>query len=440
MHHFARLTAAFLLLASIHLSAQNSLYFPPKTGTTWETLDPAALGFCPHRIDSLYQMLEERNTKSFILLHDGKIVLEKYFGTFTRDSLWYWASAGKSLSAFLVGQAQEAGLLDIHAPVSTYLGAGWTSAPPDKEALITVRDQLRMTTGLDDAGTDDNCTNPACLVYKADAGTRWAYHNAPYHLVHDVISSASGQGINIFTKTRLFDRVGMNGLWINHVQYGRARDMARFGLLMLANGVWSGDTLLRNQQYLYDMTHPSQTLNRSYGYLWWLTGQPSFMLPGVQFVFPGKTVPNAPDDTYMALGKNDQKIHVTPSKGWVWVRQGDAAAVTPGGNTVPIVLDNLVWQYLNELVCTPVQTHEARSASQLRIAPNPASDWCRVFFEHPASGILTVQNTQGQALLSASLAEAIVYDLNTVQWPAGVYVLTLRSPDGQLHAGRIAVY
>lgn len=59
----------------------------------------------------------------------------------------------------------------------------------------------------------------------------------------------------------------MTGLWINHIQYGRARDMARFGLLMLANGVWSGDTLLRNQQYLYDMVHPSQTLNRSYGYL-----------------------------------------------------------------------------------------------------------------------------------------------------------------------------
>jgi len=365
---------AALLLLSFSGVAQTSIYFPPKTGTAWETINPATLGFCPDRIDSLYQMLDDRNTKSFILLQDGKIVLEKYFGTFTRDSFWYWASAGKSLSAFLVGQAKDEGLIDINAPTSTYLGAGWTSAPADKEMLITVRDQLRMSSGLDDGVPDLDCTDPACLLYKADAGTRWAYHNGVYHLVHDVISAASGVGINIFTKNRLFDRTGMTGLWIDHIQYGRARDMARFGLLMLAKGVWNGDTLLHDQQYLYDMVHPSQTLNRSYGYLWWLNGQQSFMLPGLQLVIPGKLVPNAPDDMYMALGKNDQKIHVVPSKRWVVVRQGESGAVGPNGGTVPIVLDNQIWDYLNKLVCTPTATAEARAIFSLRIWPNPAVD------------------------------------------------------------------
>ncbi len=374
MQKRTHLLLAALLALSFSGFTQTTIYFPPKTGTIWETISPTSLGFCPERIDSLYRMLEDRNTKSFILLQDGKIVLEKYFGTFTRDSFWYWASAGKSLSAFLVGQAQDEGLLDINKPTSAYLGAGWTSAPPDKEALITVRDQLRMTSGLDDGVPDDDCTDPACLLYKADAGTRWAYHNGVYHLVHDVIEEASGQSINLFTKTRLLDRVGMTGLWINHIQYGRARDMARFGLLMLANGVWSGDTLLRNQQYLYDMVHPSQTLNRSYGYLWWLNGQQSFMLPGLQLVIPGKVVPNAPDDMYMALGKNDQKIHVVPSKRWVVVRQGESGTVGPNGGTVPIVLDNQIWDYLNKLVCTPVSTDNAEAVPGLRVWPNPATD------------------------------------------------------------------
>lgn len=376
------LLAAFFLTV-ISAIAQTPIYFPPKTGTTWEPIDPASLGFCPDRIDSLYQMLEDRNTKSFILLQDGKIVLEKYFGTFTRDSFWYWASAGKSLSAFLVGQAQDEGLLDIHEPTSTYLGSGWTSAPPDKEALITVRDQLRMTSGLDDGVPDVDCTDPACLLYKADAGTRWAYHNGVYHLVHDVIEEASGQGLNVFTKTRLLDRIGMTGLWINHVQYGRARDMARFGLLMLANGIWNGDTLLRNQQYLYDMVHPSQMLNRSYGYLWWLNGQQSFMLPGLQVVIPGKLIPNAPNDMYMALGKNDQKIHVVPSKRWVVVRQGESGTVGPGGGTVPIVLDNQIWDYLNKLVCTPVGTGEVNAVPNLRVWPNPATDGWNIEADAP---------------------------------------------------------
>ncbi|MGI9158752.1 MAG: serine hydrolase domain-containing protein, partial [Saprospiraceae bacterium] len=282
----------FLLLFATKIAAQNNLYFPPTLGNTWAGTPPAALGFCPERVDSLYQFLAQNNTKSFILLQDGKIVLEKYFGTFTQDSFWYWASAGKSLTAFLVGQAQEEGLLDIHAPTSTYLGAGWTSSPPDKELLITPWHQLTMTSGLEDVTPDDNCTDPACLQYKTDAGARWAYHNAPYRLLHEVLEEAAGQSINLFTKTRVFDPTGMKGLWIDHIMYGRARDMARFGLLTLARGVWNGDTLLHDQPYFNDMTHPSQDLNKSYGYLWWLNGQTTFMLPDVPFVFPGKLIPN----------------------------------------------------------------------------------------------------------------------------------------------------
>jgi len=412
------LTALFLL----SFSGFAQTYFPPKIGTTWETISPASLGFCPERIDSLYQMLEDRNTKSFILLQDGKIVLEKYFGTFTRDSFWYWASAGKSLSAFLVGQAKDEGLIDINAPTSAYLGAGWTSAPSDKEALITVRDQLRMTSGLDDGVPDVDCTNPSCLIYKADAGTRWAYHNGVYHLVHDVIEEASGQGINVFTKTRLFDRTGMTGLWINHIQYGRARDMARFGLLMLAKGVWSGDTLLRDQQYLYDMVHPSQTLNRSYGYLWWLNGQQSFMLPGLQLVIPGKLVPNAPDDTYMALGKNDQKIHVVPSKRWVVVRQGDSGLVGPGGGTVPIVLDNQIWDYLNKLVCTPVGTDEAESVPGLRIWPNPTTDGWNIEADMAMERV-ELYATDGRLVRQAAARDNTFVRMECVGLPEGMYWL-----------------
>lgn len=415
------LLAAFFF-AAISTFAQTPIYFPPKTGTTWEPIDPASLGFCPDRIDSLYQMLEDRNTKSFILLQDGKIVLEKYFGTFTRDSFWYWASAGKSLSAFLVGQAQDEGLLDIHEPTSTYLGSGWTSAPPDKEALITVRDQLRMSSGLDDGVPDVDCTDPSCLLYKADAGTRWAYHNGVYHLVHDVIEEASGQGLNVFAKTRLLDRTGMTGLWINHIQYGRARDMARFGLLMLANGIWNGDTLLRNQQYLYDMVHPSQTMNRSYGYLWWLNGQQSFMLPGLQVVIPGKLVPNAPNDMYMALGKNDQKIHVVPSKRWVVVRQGESGTVGPGGGTVPIVLDNQIWDYLNKLVCTPVGTGEVKVVPNLRVWPNPATYGWNIEADAPVERV-ELYASDGRLLRAYDGTGASNLWLDAVGLPPGVYCL-----------------
>ncbi|MBK8965875.1 MAG: serine hydrolase [Saprospiraceae bacterium] len=375
MHCTLRLLSFLLLLVPRTICTQPNFYFPPTTGTAWETTDPTSLGFCPERIDSLYQFLDDHHTKSFILLQDGKIVLERYFGTFTQDSFWYWASAGKSLTAFLVGQAQEAGLLHLDDPTSDYLGAGWTSATPAQEAQITIRHQLSMTTGLDDTGLNDNCLLPGCLTYLADPGTRWAYYNAPYRLLHDVLEAASGQSINQFTNTRLFNAVGMKGLWIDHVMYGKARDMARFGLLTLAKGIWDGDTLLHDQQYQFDMVHSSQNLNKSYGYLWWLNGQENFMLPGLQIVFPGKVIPNAPDDMFAALGKDDQKIHVVPSKGWVVVRQGEAGFPGPGGGAVPIVFDNAMWDYLNKLTCSPTKVNAPDTAGiSVRIWPNPTVD------------------------------------------------------------------
>ncbi|HPW87208.1 MAG TPA: hypothetical protein PLU78_08425, partial [Chitinophagales bacterium] len=85
-----------ILLSGTTIRAQ-SLYFPPLTGNNWDTIAPQRLGWCQERIDSLYNYLDTTGTDGFIILKDGKIVLEKYFGTFTQDSLHYWASAGKSL-------------------------------------------------------------------------------------------------------------------------------------------------------------------------------------------------------------------------------------------------------------------------------------------------------------------------------------------------------
>jgi len=424
----------FLLFSAASVCAQtsNNLYFPPKTGNTWQTITPQSEGFCPERIDSLYRFLEKGGTKSFILLKNGSIVLEKYFGAYTQDSLWYWASAGKSLTAYLTGLAQQEGLLNINDRTDQYLGVGWTTCPPAKEALITLRHQLTMTTGLNDnlpptaaVPDPDNCPDPACLKYLADAGTRWAYHNAPYRLLHDVMAKASGQNINQFTQTRLFAKVGMKGLWINHIMYGRARDMARFGLLALAKGVWAGDTIVRNTQYINAMTQPSQVFNKSYGYLWWLNGQTSFMLPGLQLVFPGKLIPNAPDDLFAALGKNDQKIHIVPSKGWVVVRQGNVASIAPNGAQVPIIFDNQLWQYLNLLQCGATVTDETTELRSLVISPNPtAHNW---LISNPSGHIqqLRLTNTQGQLCWSApGLAPEETRMIPGEALAAGVYFLS----------------
>jgi CubicO group peptidase (beta-lactamase class C family) len=149
-----------------------TMYFPPVTGMEWQTTSTASLGWSDTQLTDLYNYLQLKNTKAFIILKNGRIVVEKYFGTFTADSNWYWASAGKTVTAMLVGIAQQEGILNINNKTSQFLGTGWTSLSLAKENLITVRHQLTMTTGLDDAVPDVDCTVPSCLQYKTDAGTR----------------------------------------------------------------------------------------------------------------------------------------------------------------------------------------------------------------------------------------------------------------------------
>lgn len=340
---------SLLLFVSIVCKSQ-PLYFPPLVGNAWDTLSPSSLGWCTNRIDSLYRFLEQQNSKAFIVLKEGKIVLEKYFGSFTQDSVWYWASAGKTITSFLVGKAQQQGHLSLNDTSSKYLGIGWTSSTRQQEDSIRILHQLTMTTGLDDGVPDNHCTAAPCLLYKAPVGTRWAYHNAPYTLLEKVITEATGQSINAYTQTALKTRTGITGAWLtvgyDNVFYSKPRSMARFGLFIQNNCVWNNDTLLHDTAYINNMLQISQQHNYAYGYLWWLNGNGSYMIPGSQFILPGSYAMAAPADMYAAIGKNGQIISIAPSKGLVVIRMGNADE-----GEVPFLLCNSIWERLNYVMC-----------------------------------------------------------------------------------------
>ena len=335
----------------------SQLYFPSLSGDAWDTLSPADLSWDATALDSLYTYLEDKNTRAFIILKDGKMVVEKYFGDnilgttpFGVNTIWYWASAGKALTATLVGIAQEEGFLNINDPSATYLDSGWTSLSNDKEQLITVKDQLRMTTGLDYVVPNLDCTLPSCLTYRADAGQQWFYHNAPYTLLEKVVENASGIDYNQYTNQRIEDKVGMSGLWIpsgyNNVYWSTARDMARFGLLTLNRGKWEKTEVLSDQTYFDEMVNTSQSLNPSYGYLWWLNGKSSIIFPVLPTSFPIPLADNAPDDLFAGLGKNGQFVEVIPSQNLVVVRMGEA----PDSSLVPIAFHNEMWEKINGVI------------------------------------------------------------------------------------------
>ena len=180
-----------VLLATTTSPLQSQTYFPPVQGDAWESVSPGELGWCVDNIDTLLRYVERNESKAFIVLVDGRIALEWYADGFESTDNWYWASAGKVVTATLVGKLVEDGLVDIERSSQDYIGKGWTNLTDEQEAAITVRHQLTMTTGLDDQAGDPHCTDPECLVYKADPGTRWAYHNGPYTMLDGVIEGAT---------------------------------------------------------------------------------------------------------------------------------------------------------------------------------------------------------------------------------------------------------
>lgn len=369
-------TYSFLILIFPFILTAQDYYFPPLLGNEWETISPTEAGFCTDDLDSLSTFLIEKNTKAFIILKDGKIAFEEYYNGFGQDSIWYWASAAKTLTGFLVGVAQEEGVLDLDDKTSNYLGVGWTTAPSDKEDLITIRHQLSMSTGLDDGVLNPNCLDASCLQYLSDAGDRWSYHNAPYRLLQDVVEDASGESFQNYTLQKIMLKTGLTGAWINYVFYSKPRSMARFGSLILNKGNWNGTTVLADQTFQTEMINTSQNFNQSYGYLWWLNGKDSYMLPTSQTVFNTNLTPNAPEEMYAALGKDDQKLYILPNQNIAIVRMGEAS-----GNSLFALssFDNELWGILQNIICDETSSTENLEDKQIRIFPNPTSD--ELFFE-----------------------------------------------------------
>ncbi|SHJ82282.1 CubicO group peptidase, beta-lactamase class C family [Maribacter aquivivus] len=325
---------------------ETSTYFPPINTNDWENVSPSELNWNVDKLSELEDFLIQDNTKSFMVLVDGKIVVEEYYNDHTVNDTYQWNSAGKTLVTATTGIAQQNGLIDIDNKVSDYIGTEWTSATIQQENLITVKSLLTMTSGLDD---EPQLVIKANLVSLSDAGTRWAYGNVFQRLMN-VVEDASGTEFETYFNTELAVKIGMDGFWNNgfiyRIYHSNTRSMARFGLLASQNGKWDGEQIV-DEDFFLESTTTSQDINPAYGYLWWLNGKSDFMLPSTQTEFSGSLIPNAPADMIAALGKDEQRIYIVPSENLVIIRMGEATGSEE--NFALSSFDNVFWEKFNEV-------------------------------------------------------------------------------------------
>ncbi len=317
-------------------------YFPPEAGD-WGTANPQAVGWDANGLEAALVYAQQQRSSGVVVLVGGRIIAERYWeveadpedpsytemthGRTSRgQTIEDVASIQKSVISFLAGVAEAKGRLDLEAPVSQYIGQGWSKASAEQEQQIKVRHLLSMASGL----SEDHS-------YQDPAGEVWMYNTPVYSNMVQVLESVTGLTLDEYTSAWLTSRIGMkDSRWLERAwyepgidanRYGfatSARDLARFGLLILASGHWAGEDLLENPTYLERALSPSQQGNTSYGYLWWLNGGGNFVSGrNNSNQIKGPMFSSAPDDMVAALGVLGRKCYVVPSLDLVVTRLGD---------------------------------------------------------------------------------------------------------------------
>lgn len=301
--------------------AENSeMYFPPVGSDEWETVTPAEIGWDTANFNEAIRFARDNRSANLMIIHKGRIVAEEYWRQSDATTQHELNSVAKSMMGFVIGVLQENGTINIHDKVSAYLPAGWSQSP-NTEGDITIQHLLTMTSGLNED-----------LQFVGRPGEVWRYSHAAYKILYDVIKAATGGSARDYFGTALFSRIGMkNYTWTGLDLSSSARDIAKFGLMILNRGEWNGEKLLKDDGYFTEMLTTSQSLQEAYGYLWWLNGAATWYDDDTKTTHQGPIAGTMPEDSWVAKGFHDQRIYIVPSLELIVIRQGGISGLPEAG-------------------------------------------------------------------------------------------------------------
>jgi len=276
-----------------------------------------------------------RRTRALIVVHRGRIVVERYAEGFDAEMPLVGWSLSKTATEALVGLRVKDGKLDVS---QDELMPEWRGED-DPRGRITLDQLMRMTSGLafDEDYNDDLSDVTQMLFVQSDVaafaadkplahkpGTYWYYSSGSTNIISAVLKQtfADLRDYFRFPHDRLFLPLGMrtamlqpdaSGTFIAASSlYASARDWARLGLLFLQNGIWEGKRLLPAGWLAYTLRPTPQAPDERFGAQIWLklTESENFGEPPM------------PQDAYYMLGHDQQTVAIVPSRDLVVVRLG----------------------------------------------------------------------------------------------------------------------
>ena len=329
-------------------SAAGAAFLTPVASTAeWPASSPDAEGLDSTRLATLAGRIRARgygSITSLLVVRNGRLVVEEYFGGITQGFPVTMQSVSKSVTSLIAGIAIDQGRLGLDDRVTTlmrrYQPIGNLDARKD---AMTVRDLLTMRGGFDwneqvYAGSPLQRLNDCGCDWlrfvldwpmREPPGTRWEYVSGGVILLGGIIGEVTGQRLDRFADQFLFGPLEAQGAyWISGQPDGlphsggglylRPRDMAKLGQLVLDDGQWRGRQIV-SASWIRASTarivSAVRTFNAhpvDYGYLWW-TMSPSDVVTASGAL--GQWIFVSPRDrlVVIATGANDNGFWAAPT-------------------------------------------------------------------------------------------------------------------------------
>jgi CubicO group peptidase (beta-lactamase class C family) len=310
-----------------------------------DAVDPTPPGVDMEKLNELVDaaftepVLEKpRWTRAVVVVHNDKIIAEKYAPGITPETPLIGWSMTKSIASALVGILVGQGKLSVddRAPVSEW------ADEDDPRRAITLDHLLHMRSGLQfDDTIGSKVTDLTQMLFRSrdgglyalnkplerEPGARFKYSTATTYIISTIIKRTLGEEYLSFPRKELFNKIGArtavlcpdaSGTFVlGAYSYASARDWARFGLLYLHDGVWEGERILPEGWVEYTRTPSTAEFdeNGSYGAHFWLNASSDPEKVGPRWA-------NLPEDTFFCLGNEGQSVTIVPSRNLVAVRLG----------------------------------------------------------------------------------------------------------------------
>jgi CubicO group peptidase (beta-lactamase class C family) len=337
---FARVTPANFATTAV----ESGTYWPTKD---WRSSSPEEQGMDGETLAEMLAAVQDRglNLHSLLVIHNGYLVSETYYGSYKQTTPHELYSCTKSFVATLIGIALDKGYLvsTDQRMVDFFPGSTIVNLDRQKQAM-TLEDVLSMRTGLDWQEGD-----PAyvALYQSSDwvqfmlnrpmahaPGSEFNYCSGCTHLLSAILSQETGMNTRDFAEQYLFKPLGItNARWETDARdipiggWGlqiTPRQMAKLGYLYLQEGEWDGEQIVSiGWVQEATQTHTQTDGDLGYGYQWW-------------------TYPSL--DAYTALGRDGQTIFVVPESDLIIV----TTAAMGGHNEIFRLIEDFIIPAMQE--------------------------------------------------------------------------------------------